>query len=52
MAKRSRVASEDLPQPDRVDGQPHPRQVHRLVGHERAIEIAAKAIKIINAAET
>jgi len=30
------MAAEDLPEPDRIAGAPHPRDTHRLFGHEAA----------------
>ncbi|MEJ2031107.1 MAG: hypothetical protein P8X66_14940 [Maritimibacter sp.] len=26
----------ELPEPDRIEGAPHPRETHRLIGHEDA----------------
>lgn len=28
--------SDDIPEPDRIEGAPHPRETHRLFGHEQA----------------
>ncbi len=32
------MAAEDLPEPDRLEGAPHPREVFRLYGHEKPEE--------------
>ncbi len=26
----------DIPEPDRIEGAPHPRETHRLFGHDKA----------------
>lgn len=36
MARPSRTADETLPEPDRAEGAPHPRETARLYGHETA----------------
>lgn len=44
MARRS-AEPEKLPEADRLEGQPHPREVHELVGHREALMRAARAIR-------
>jgi len=43
MARRSEP--ENLPEADRIEGQPHPREVHDLTGHREALARAARAIR-------
>ncbi len=43
MAKRSEPQT--LPQADRLEGLPHPREVHELIGHREALARAARAIR-------
>lgn len=43
MARRSEP--ETLPQADRLEGQPHPREVYELLGHREALARAARAIR-------
>jgi DNA polymerase-3 subunit delta' len=47
MAKRAtpKIAREDLPEPDRLEGQPHPRETLHLTGQDVALAIAARAIR-------
>jgi len=44
MIKRIKAA-EPTPEPDRVEGQPHPRETYELVGQEAALARAAHAIR-------
>ena len=37
--------ADDLPEPDRIDGQPHPRETYRLTGQDAALIRAARAIR-------
>lgn len=43
MARRSEPVT--LPEADRLEGQPHPREVHELAGHREALARAARAIR-------
>lgn len=43
MARRSEP--ENLPESDRIEGQPHPREVFDLIGHGEALARAARAIR-------
>jgi DNA polymerase-3 subunit delta' len=43
MAKRADI--EDLPESDRLEGWPHPRETLDLIGHEEALGRAARAIR-------
>lgn len=43
MAKRA--APENLPQADRLEGYPHPRESFDLLGHDQALSRAARAIR-------
>jgi DNA polymerase-3 subunit delta' len=43
MAKRADI--EDLPESDRIEGFPHPRETLDLIGHEEALARAARAIR-------
>lgn len=43
MAKRASM--EDLPESDRLEGWPHPRETLDLIGHEEALGRAARAIR-------
>ncbi|MBV9991832.1 MAG: DNA polymerase III subunit delta' [Alphaproteobacteria bacterium] len=43
MAKRTRTV--EIADTDRVEGFPHPREVHRLVGQDEALARAARAIR-------
>lgn len=46
MAPRTRIVrTEELPEADRIDGFPHPRETVRLVGQDRALARAARAIR-------
>lgn len=45
MARRILSAKEDLPEPDRVEGQAHPRETFRLIGQKAALAIAARSIR-------
>ncbi|HEY1709606.1 MAG TPA: DNA polymerase III subunit delta' [Rhizomicrobium sp.] len=45
MARRAAAPKEDLPEPDRIEGHPHPRQTFRLTGQDAALTIAARAIR-------
>lgn len=43
MAKRAKP--EDIEEPDRIEGHPHPRETMHLVGQGKALSIAARAIR-------
>jgi DNA polymerase-3 subunit delta' len=45
MARKIAAPREDLPEPDRVVGHPHPRETSRLTGQDAALAIAARAIR-------
>lgn len=40
-----RAEPEKVPEADRLEGQPHPREVHELVGHREALARAARAVR-------
>jgi len=45
MAPRSKIKTEDIPETDRIEGFPHPRETARLVGQDAALARAARAIR-------
>lgn len=46
MARRALVApKEEVPEPDRLEGHPHPRETSHLVGQNAALAITARAIR-------
>src|SRR5580765_3460403 len=46
MARRAAAPKEDLPEPDRLQGQPHPRETFRLIGQAAALAIAARSSRL------
>jgi DNA polymerase-3 subunit delta' len=45
MARRIAAPKEVLPEPDRLEGQPHPRETFRLIGQDAALAVAARSIR-------
>src|SRR5690349_17681192 len=45
MARRTAAPKDDLPEPDRLEGQPHPRETFRLIGQDAALAVASRSIR-------